>query len=137
MPTTPAEAALLSATAASAMGPADRTVGISESVSTVLSRLRASGGDLYAVEPDGRLRGRIRAEDLAGVAEADLAGVAVAGDLAAPAPWVLGAATLAEAIAILDASGGEEIPVVDSAGRVSGILTRRTVMDRLRRDVDE
>ena len=120
------------------MGPAaDRLVGVSESAAVVLRRIRSSGGDLYAVEEDGRLRGRIQAEDLAGVAAEDLAGIAVAGDMAGPAPWVLGEATLAEAVAILDASGREEIPVVGAGGSIAGILTRRVVMDRLRRDVDE
>ncbi len=137
MPANPAEATLLSYPAASCMGPPERTVGAAEPVGEVLRRLQEERGDLYAVDADGRFRGRIRAEDLAGIAEEDLAGLALAGDLAQDAPFVLGTANLAESLRILDASGRDEVPVVGADGRLAGLLTRRAVMDRLRRDEEE
>jgi CIC family chloride channel protein len=136
MPATPAEAALLSTTAASAMGPADRLVLVTEPVAGVIWRLHSGEGDLYAIEADGRLRGRIRTCDVAGISGADLDGIALAGDLAVTAPWVVAEASLAEALPLLDASGRDEVPVVGEDGKVVGILSRRAVMDRLRVDAD-
>jgi chloride channel protein, CIC family len=136
MPRGPAEAALLTVPASAAMVPADRIVGAADTVGEVLRRLREGAGDVYVVETDGRLKGRVRAEDLVGIPAQELAGVPAAGDLARPAPWIVGDATLAEALAILEASGRPEVPVLAADGKVAGILTLRAVVERLRGDAD-
>jgi CIC family chloride channel protein len=136
MPHNAAEAALFTLKVESAMAPAGGFVGIGEPVSEVLKRLREGGGVAYVVEPDGRLKGRILARDLAGITAQELAGVRCAGDLARASSWVVGDATLSEALTILDASGRPEIPVLGADGKVVGILTLRSLLERMRADSD-
>ena len=135
LPGSPAEAELAATPALAAMVPAARTVGAAAPVAEVLRRIREEEGDLFVVGPDGSLRGRIRAEDLAGVDASDLRGIAVADDLAVPAPAVAPEASLAEALLALDGADLEAIPVAagGGAGRIVGILTRRAILERVRR----
>jgi CIC family chloride channel protein len=136
MPRNAAEASLVTLKVSTAMGPPGALVGAAEPVSEALRRLREGGGVAYVVEADGRLKGRIRAMDLAGIPAQELAGVRAAGDLARPAAWVVADATLSEALPILEASGRPEIPVLGPDGKVEGILTFRGILERLRGDTD-
>jgi len=126
---------LATVSAGTVMDPVRHRILAGEPAAAVLRRMEAEEeGEIYVVSREGRLLGWIRSEDLAGIPAESLEGVAVAGDLARPLASVPLTSTLAEALEVLDRSGHEEIPVVETAEgqRLRGVLTRRAVLRRMR-----
>lgn len=104
----------------------------------LLSVLSEEPRGIIWVEDGGRLTGVIRQADLYGaVAHAEaLAPVVVAGDLALEDTTTIAPDDgLDTVMRILAEQQPEELPVVDSEGRILGIVTRRSVMDAYGREL--
>jgi CIC family chloride channel protein len=115
------------------------TVAASEGLVEAVQRIHAGGlDDLWVTGTDGSVEGRIDAHLLVGLSEEDLRGLAIARDAAGPAAWVGPDASLAEALAILEGSGAESVPVVEGEGRGRplGLLHRRRILEHLYRPED-
>jgi CBS domain-containing protein len=121
-------------TASDAMSTAYASARRQEPAVEVLRRIRDAGSEgCWIVDAEGRLVGRVRSGDLAGVGEEDLQGVAVAGDLASRAVPVAPGTTLSEVLETMDRAGCEEVPVTEpESGRLLGVVSRAAVVRRMR-----
>lgn len=105
---------------------------------TVVTAITASGrGALPVVAAEGAVVGVVAASDLLAAYAAPAQGPAriLAGELmSAPAVTVTQDQSVAQALAVLDRHSLHHLPVVDSDGRLVGILSPHDLLDALRRD---
>ncbi len=123
---------LAATTVAAVMDPPPATLPASAPLAAVLARVESGAEVVYVRGPGGELAGSVAASVLAGVDVAAVGAAVVAGDMALPARTLPTEAVLAEALAMMDALGGDEVPVVDPSGRLLGLVTRRAILRRLR-----
>jgi len=119
------------------MEPAPPPVRSDAPIDVVLARfLEGDASTLFVSDREGRPVGQVSIHDVKNAvgAQAELRGVAVAGDVCESVSTVEREANAADALERLSRDGRDTLAVVDAAGRLVGVLTLLRLMDVVARE---